>query len=198
MSDRISTMIPHKLQKFDMTTEATNVDFAFFTPAVKRILPRPDSPEHCSRTEHGSIKTHLGPRERAFVAGQDSLYVAAIGEDRWPYTQRHRGPNGFLRVLDGTTLGFASVAGTRRYISPGNALLFLIDNTLQARLKIWADAEVSEDAFIIEKLAKTPGHSRATHLALLFHVRAFGWKLTLPGPTCIEPASFATEYSNKI
>jgi hypothetical protein len=42
MSDRISTMIPHKLQKFDMTTEATSVDFAFFTPAVKRMLPRAD------------------------------------------------------------------------------------------------------------------------------------------------------------
>jgi uncharacterized protein len=175
MSDRISTMIPHKLQKLDMTTEATNVDFAFFTPAVKRMLPRPDSPEHCSRTEHGSIKTHLGPREGAFIAGQDSFYVAAIGEDRWPYTQRHRGPNGFLRVLDATTLGFASVAGTRRYISPGNALVFLIDHTLQDRLKIWTDAQVSEDPAIIKSLAESRGCIPTMHLAFLFHVRAFGW-----------------------
>jgi hypothetical protein len=86
----------------------------------------------------------------------------------------------------------------RRYISPGNALLFLIDHASPARLKIWADAEVSEDASIVEKPAKTPGHGRATHLAFLFHVRAFGWKQTLLGATCIEPASFAAEYANKI
>jgi hypothetical protein len=46
---------------------------------------------------------------------------------------------------------------------------------LPARLKIWADAEVSEDPAIIEKLAKSRGHTPATHLAFLFHVRAFGW-----------------------
>jgi hypothetical protein len=78
-------------------------------------------------------------------------------------------------VLDATILGFASLAGSRRYISPGNALLFLIDHALPARLKIWADAEVSEDPAIIEKLAKSRGHTPATHLAFLFHVRAFGW-----------------------
>ena len=92
-----------------------------------------------------------------------------------PDTQRHRGPKGFLRVLDATILGFASLAASRRYISPGNALLFLTDHALPARLKIWADAEVSEDPAIIEKLAKSRGHTPATHLAFLFHVRAFGW-----------------------
>ena len=158
-----------------MTTEANDADLAFFTPGVKPMLDCLDSSEDYSRTEGGSVKTQLGPSETAFIAGQDSFYVAAIGEDRWPYTQRHRGPKGFLRVLDATILGFASLAGSRRYISPGNALLFLIDHTLQARLKIWADAEVSEDPAIIEKLAKSRGHTPATHLAFLFHVRAFGW-----------------------
>ena len=162
-------------QDFDMTTEANAADLAFFTPAVKPMLHRLDSSEYYSRTEGGSVKTQLGPSETAFIAGQDSFYVAAIGEDRWPYTQRHRGPKGFLRVLEGTILGFATLAGSRRYISPGNALLFLIDHALPARLKIWADAEVSEDLAIIEKLAKSRGHTPATHLAFLFHVRAFGW-----------------------
>jgi uncharacterized protein len=168
-------MIHTKLQDFDMTTEANDADLAFFTPAVKPMLHRFGSPEDLSRTEGGSVKTQLGPSETALIAGQASFYVAAIGEDRWPYTQRHSGPKGFLRVLDATILGFASLAGSRRYISPGNALLFLIDHALPARLKIWADAEVSEDPAIIEKLAKSRGHTPATHLAFLFHVRAFGW-----------------------
>ena len=99
-----------------MTTEANAADLAFFTPAVEPMLHRLDSSEYYSRTEGGSVKTQLGPSETAFIAGQDSFYVAAIGEDRWPYTQRHRGPKGFLRVLDATTLGFATLAGSRRYI----------------------------------------------------------------------------------
>jgi len=155
-----------------MTTDA---DFAVFNPAVKPMLHRLGPSDDYSRTEGGAIKTQLGPEETEFIAGRDSFYVAAIGEDRWPYTQRHRGPKGFLRVLDTTILGFASIASSRRYLSPGNALLFLIDHALPARLKIWADAEVSEDPAIIEKLAKTRGRSPATHLAFLFHVRAFGW-----------------------
>ena len=158
-----------------MTTETNDAHLAFFSPAVKPMLHRLDSSEDYSRTEGGSVETQLGPSETAFIAGQDSFYVAAIGEDRWPYTQRHSGPKGLLRVLDATILGFASLAGSRRYISPGNALLFLIDHALPARLKIWADAEVSEDPAIIEKLAKSRGHTPATHLAFLFHVRAFGW-----------------------
>jgi len=216
-----------------MTTEANGTDRAFFTPAVKSMLHRLGSSEDYSRTQGGSVKTQLGPREIAFIADQDAFYVAAIGEDGWPYTQRHRGLKGFLRVLDATTLGFTSMANCRRYISPGNALLFLIDHASPARLKIWADAEVSEDPAIIEKFARSRGHTRATHLAFLFHVRAFGcnyendtvqrsgevrstgpmqtgkgnpslrtrWieqKQTVLGPTGIEPASFATEYSNKI
>jgi len=158
-----------------MAREAHYPDLAFFTPAVKPTLHRLDSFEDYNRTQGGSVKTQLGPKETAFIADQDLFYVAAIGEDRWPYTQRHRGPKGFLYVLDATILGFASMASNRRYISPGNALLFLIDHVLQARLKIWADAEVSEDPAIIEKLAKTRGHSPATDLAFLFHVRAFSW-----------------------
>ena len=89
-----------------------------------------------------------------------------------------------IRVLEGTILGFASPLGSRRYISPGNALLFLMDHALQTRLKIWANAEVSEDPAIIEKLAKTRGHSPATHLGFLFHVRAFGWNYEKDAVQC--------------
>jgi hypothetical protein len=169
---------------------------AFFTPAVKPMLHRFDLSQDHRQPRGDFVKTRLGSRESTFIAGRDSFYIAAIGEDRWPYTQRHCGPKGFLCVLDTTHLGFASLAGSRRYISTGSALLFLIDHTLDARLKIWADAEISEDPATMEKLAIT--HSPAEHVAFLFRVRAFGWKQTLLGPTCIEPASFATEYSNKI
>jgi hypothetical protein len=158
-----------------VATEANDNDLAFFTPAVKPMLHGLGSSEDHSRTQGGSVKTQLGPSETAFITSQDSFYVAAIGEDRWPYTQRHRGPKGFLCVLDATILGFASMTSNRRYLSPGNALLFLTDHTLHARLKIWANAEVSEDLAMIEKLVKSRDHTPTTHLAFLFHVSAFSW-----------------------
>jgi hypothetical protein len=65
-----------------MTTEANNANFAFFIPAVKPMLHRLDSSEDYSRTEGGLVKTQLGPSETAFIASQNSFYVAAIGEDR--------------------------------------------------------------------------------------------------------------------
>lgn len=157
-----------------MTTEANVVDLPFFTPAVKPMLLRLGSSDDYSRTKGGSVRTQLGPRETAFVAGLDSFYVAAFGEDRWPYTQRHCGPKGFLRTLDPTILGFASFSSDRRYISTGNALLFLIDHGSRTRLKIWAHAEVSEDLTVTEKLV-TWDHSSAMQVAFLFHIRAFSW-----------------------
>ncbi len=175
MGDRITTMIPHKLQKFDMTTEATNADLAFFTPTVKPLLGRFDSQEDHRRARRNPMKTRLGSMERTFIAGRDSFYVAAIGEDRWTYTQRHCGPKGFLCVLDTTLLGFASLASNRRYVSNGSALLFLIDHVLKTQLRIWADAEVSEDPATMEKLVITRRGSPGEHVAFLFRVRGFDW-----------------------
>ena len=157
----------------DENMNRMQADLAFFTPAVKPMLQRFDSSQDHRQPRGNSLKAQLGSRESTFIAGRDSFYVAAIGEDRWPYTQRHCGPKGFLCVLDTTHLGFASLAGSRRYISTGSALLFLIDHTLNARLKIWADAEISEDPATMEKLAIS--HSAAEHVAFLFRVRGFDW-----------------------
>jgi uncharacterized protein len=158
-----------------MTTEATNADLAFFTPTVKPLLGRFDSSEHYNQIKSGSMKMQLGAREMAFIANRGWFYVAAMGQDGWPYTQRHRGPKGFLRVLGATTVGFASLAGSQRYISDGSALLFLIDHASHAQLKIWADAEVSEDPATMEKLVIMRRGSPGEHVAFFFRVRGFDW-----------------------
>jgi hypothetical protein len=168
-------MVPHKLQKFDVTTEAPNADLAFFTPTVKPLLGRFDSSEHYKQIKSGSMKTQLGAREIAFIANREWFYVAAMGQDGWPYTQRHRGPKGFLRVLGARSIGFASLPGSQRYISDGSALLFLIDHASHAQLKIWAHAEVSEDPATMAKLVITGRSSLAEHLAFCFRVRGFEW-----------------------
>ena len=158
-----------------MTTEAPTADLAFFTPTVKPLLGRFDSCEHYNQTKSGSTKMHLGAGEMAFIANREWFYVAAMGQDGWPYTQRHRGPKGFLRMLGARTVGFASLGGSQRYISDGSALLFLIDHASHAQLKIWADAEVSEDPAVMEKLVITRSGSPAEDVAFVFRVRGFDW-----------------------
>jgi hypothetical protein len=67
-------------------------------------------------------------------------------------------------------LGFASFSGNRRYISTGNALLFLIDCGSRTRLKIWAHAEVSEDLLFgreIEQLITPRAMSKLHAIAWL-------------------------------
>jgi uncharacterized protein len=158
-----------------MTIQANVVDPPFFTPAVKPLLCRFDFFEQYDKIKGGSPRMHLGASEIAFIANRDWFYVAAMGQDGWPYTQRHRGPKGFLRVLGATSVGFASLAGSQRYISDGSALLFLIDHASHAQLKIWADAEVSEDPATMEKLVITRRGGPGEHVAFFFRVRGFDW-----------------------
>jgi hypothetical protein len=158
-----------------MMAGTRTADLAFFTPTVKPLLERFNSSAGCSQSTDVSTKMPLGAGEMAFIADQEWFYLAAIGQDGWPYTQRHCGEKGFLRVLDATTVGFASMANTQRYVSDGRALLFLIDHASQARLRIWADAQLSAHPETMEQLAIRRCDGTAEHAAFLFHVRAFAW-----------------------
>ena len=59
-------------------------------------------------------------REAEFIAARDSFYMASVSETGWPYVQHRGGPAGFVRILDGNTLGFADFRGNRQYVSVGN------------------------------------------------------------------------------
>jgi predicted pyridoxine 5'-phosphate oxidase superfamily flavin-nucleotide-binding protein len=86
-------------------------------------------------------------QEEAFIAEQDTLYLASVSETGWPYVQHRGGPPGFLKVLDDQTLAFADYRGNRQYISTGNfkasdrACMILVDYPRRARLKIYAHVE---------------------------------------------------------
>jgi predicted pyridoxine 5'-phosphate oxidase superfamily flavin-nucleotide-binding protein len=92
----------------------------------------------------------LGEFEREFIAARDSIYVATVTPDGWPYIQHRGGPVGFLSVLDDRTLVFADYSGNKQYISTGNltvnnkVALFLMDYPNQARLKIIGHARLLE------------------------------------------------------
>ena len=93
----------------------------------------------------------LGQAEAEFIAARDSFYVGSISESGWPYIQHRGGPQGFLRVINETTLAFADYKGNRQLLTTGNVsvndrvALFLMDYKNRERLKILGHARI-EDA----------------------------------------------------
>jgi len=83
----------------------------------------------------------LTERELFFVAARDSVYLATVTADGWPYVQHRGGPPGFISHLGGNRLGFANYPGSRQYISMGNLLsngrvaLICVDYPARRRLK---------------------------------------------------------------
>lgn len=137
---------------------AVSSDVAF-TPAVKAIQSSRGSRRSYERMEEaGGWETEIDEDLAAFIAQQQSFFLATANADGQPYIQHRGGPPGFLRVIDRRTLAFADFRGNRQYITVGNLTenakvhLFLIDYATKTRVKIWGTARVDEDPKSIEKL----------------------------------------------
>ena len=120
-----------------------------FTPAVKEIQQQLGSRGNYTSMEQGpDYNNRISPQEASFIAARNSFYMATVSETGWPYVQHRGGPDGFLKVLDERTLGFADFSGNRQYISTGNlkgndrVSLFLMDYPNQRRLKILGRVEI--------------------------------------------------------
>lgn len=121
--------------------------------------------------------------ETGFIAERDSIYLASVAENGWPYVQHRGGPPGFLRVLDETTLGFADFRGNRQYISVGNltadgrVAMILMDYAHRRRLKILGHArivDVAADPALAERLT-VAGYRARVERAVLIRLQAFDW-----------------------
>lgn len=144
---------------------------------------RHGSRQSYARMEQSGDRYKLTPDEISLIQSRDGFYLSTVGENGWPYVQYRGGPIGFLKILDEQTLGLADFRGNRQYISTGNieatgkACLFLMDYPEQARLKIWAEAEVvqlEENPGLISKLVPE-GYPAVVERALLFHIQAYDW-----------------------
>jgi uncharacterized protein len=155
-----------------------------FTDSVKSMQTR-----YGSRTAYAKFdfaedrRDHLSEYEIEFLAGRDSFYMASVGENGWPYVQHRGGPEGFLKVLDDKTLGFADFRGNKQYISVGNlnaddrVSLFIMDYPNRQRLKLWARARIvhaEEDAELVEKL-ELPGYEARVERGIILTVEAVDW-----------------------
>ena len=156
-----------------------------FTPAVKAVQESQGSRASYERFEQPDAPGNdvLGPAERAFIAARDSFYMATSSETGWPYVQHRGGPPGFLKVLDGKTLGFADYRGNRQYVSVGNLAgddrvsLFLMDYPNRRRLKIIGHARIVDQQLepgMIERMQDS-GYKARIERAMLISVEGFDW-----------------------
>jgi uncharacterized protein len=155
-----------------------------FTPTIKALQERYGSRrQYAKREASGFAPDPIGPSEVQFLAECDSFYMASIGENGWPYVQHRGGPQGFLKVIDERTIGFADFRGNKQYISTGNLMtddrvsLILVDYPRQARLKILGHVKILEGAEAttwIEKL-RDPHYDAVVERVFLIHVEASDW-----------------------
>lgn len=154
------------------------------TPAVKAAQEAQGSRRAYARQEEGAPHhDRLGAAEADFIAARDSFYMASVSETGWPYLQHRGGPEGFLRVLDERTLGFADLRGNRQYLSLGNLsaddriCLFLMDYGNRARLKLFGRARFHDLAAEPELASRlvVPGYGAVAERGVTIAVEAFDW-----------------------
>jgi predicted pyridoxine 5'-phosphate oxidase superfamily flavin-nucleotide-binding protein len=155
-----------------------------FTPAVKAIqTSRGSRAAYARMEERGGFRTEITEDLLTFLAGIDTAYLATANAAGQPYAQHRGGPKGFIRPVDGHTIGFADYAGNRQYVSTGNlaendkAFLFLMDYAHRRRIKLWGRARVSDDAELIGRLMPD-GYKARGEQAILFQVDA--WDVNCP------------------
>jgi predicted pyridoxine 5'-phosphate oxidase superfamily flavin-nucleotide-binding protein len=150
-----------------------------FPPAVRRAqAERGTDKLYAGKSEHGFPNT-VTPELAAFIAEQDTAFLATASAAGAPYIQHRGGPKGFIKVLDDRTLGFADYRGNKQFITLGNlsenerAYLFLIDFSRRQRIKLWGRARVVEnDDALIEKLFDH-GYKAKPERVILFTIEAW-------------------------
>jgi len=156
-----------------------------FTPTAKAIQLRKGSRDAYARMEAGGgFPTAIDEELAAFIAAQTSFFLGTANASGQPYIQHRGGPPGFLRVLDGRTLGLADFAGNRQYITQANlqdnpkVFLFLIDYANRRRIKLWGTAEVIEGDEALNARLAAPGYKARVEQAILIRLQA--WNANCP------------------
>ncbi len=153
-----------------------------FTDDVRRVQAEMGSLQPLDEDWRKDHNHRLGDAEAEFIAARDSLYMATVNADGWPYIQHRGGPAGFVRVLDEGTIGFADFRGNRQYISVGNlrhddrVALFFMDYANRTRLKLLGRITVvpADDRETLARL-EVADYRAAVERGFLVRVEAFDW-----------------------
>jgi hypothetical protein len=169
-----------------------------FTSSVRAMQTRMGSRSTYAPLDHTDDRhDSLTADEAEFISARDGFYQASVSESGWPYVQFRGGPVGFLKVLDGKTIGYADFRGNVQYISAGNlqgndrVAIILMDYANQRRLKILGRArlvEKSDDPALIARLEVRNYRARVER-AVVITVEAYDWNC----PQHITPRFTETE-----
>jgi predicted pyridoxine 5'-phosphate oxidase superfamily flavin-nucleotide-binding protein len=169
-----------------------------FTPAVKAIQARKGSREAYAHVEQkGGWRTEIDDDLAAFLAAQDSLFLATATADGQPYIQHRGGPKGFVKTLDKNTLAFADYGGNRQYITQGNlsenpkAHIFVMDYAHRRRVKIWGEARVVDDDPALLKSLMPAGYKARPEQVILFRISAWDTNCPQHSPQKFDAADVA-------
>jgi predicted pyridoxine 5'-phosphate oxidase superfamily flavin-nucleotide-binding protein len=150
-----------------------------FTPAARQAQAERGSAKAYERRIAEGFPDRVTPELAAFIAEQDTAFLATATADGAPYIQHRGGPKGFIKIIDDRTLGFADYRGNRQYITLANlfendrAYLFLLDPARRQRIKLWGRARVVEnDPALIERLFDK-GYKARPERAILFTIEAW-------------------------
>lgn len=156
-----------------------------FTPSVKAAQERLGSRAHHLRQERDRPwATGVTPNLAEFLALVDTFFLATATAAGQPYIQHRGGPPGFLKPLDGRTLGFADFPGNRQYVTVGNlaendrAHIFIPHHATRQRIKLWGGARIVEDDADLMRRLAVPGYDARIERAVLFTVEA--WDVNCP------------------
>jgi len=155
-----------------------NASLVFTKAAQQAQAERGSAKAYAARLEEG-FPDKVTPELAAFIAEQDTVFLATANAQGAPYIQHRGGPKGFIKVIDENTLGFADYRGNRQYITLANlsendhAYLFLLDPARKQRIKLWGRARVVEnDPALVEKLFDK-GYKAKPERAILFSIEAW-------------------------
>ena len=174
-----------------------------FTDAVKNFQSEQGSRKSYARMETGDDYNNiLGPNEAQFIAARDSFYMATVSETGWPYVQHRGGPTGFVKIIDGKTLGFGDFRGNRQYVSAGNlrqndrVSLFFMDYPNKTRLKLLGRVRTLDPSEHgnLQKLSLDDRHQARTERGFLISIEAFDWNC----PQYITPRFTRSEVDQQI
>jgi predicted pyridoxine 5'-phosphate oxidase superfamily flavin-nucleotide-binding protein len=165
-------------------TQGYSSDVAF-TPTVKAIQARKGSREAYARVEqNGGWRSAIDENLTAFLADQNSLFLATANAQGQPYIQHRGGPKGFVHILDKHTLAFADYSGNQQFITLGNlsenpkAHIFLMDYAHRRRVKIWGEARVVDDDPALLASLMPQGYRAKPAQVILFRISA--WDTNCP------------------
>jgi hypothetical protein len=155
-----------------------------FTPAVRAMQTRMGTRTGYAPLDHTDDRRDaLTEAEAEFIHARDGFYQATVSETGWPYVQFRGGPAGFLKVLDGKTIGYADFRGNVQYISVGNlqgndrVSLILMDYANKRRLKILGRVRLvskRDDPALIARM-EVPNYRARVERAVIITVEGYDW-----------------------